>query len=653
MTLPSGWLSGGASYIEVNYQQWNPTVFNTTRLPATSTNAWSGGTPVPAGTTCRLIGGTGGNCIVIEQLCFDENMVPILPCEIFAPTGSFIVLKSEFQTQAPTQYLGMIIGDDYESTSKNDWANITYSTDVTGHTIGSNTDTVIVNLGPTAPAITSADSTTFTYNSAGTFTVTATGAPTPTLSESGPLPGGVSFTDNGDDTATLAGTPTAVGSFPFTITAQNGIDSPATQPFTLTVSPANQTITVTTAPPLTANYGTSFGVAATASSGLVVAITATGVCTVTGTTTTATSTGTVTSATIAMTSGTGSCTVYFNQAGNTNYNAAPQVCPSQPTAAAKIGSTVNIVSNAPNPSAPGQGVVVSFTVTGNGSPTGSVTVSASTGESCTGGLTPGAPSAGSCSLTFFTVGSRTLTAYYSGDLNFSLSASTTTVTQTVNGPLASVLPSSVNFGTVYLGTITVKSVTVTNVGNAPMTITTPFFSILSGGDPSEFAEVNLCPKSLPAGKSCTIEVAFAAGPYYTLQTATLSVTDSAYNSPQTVTLTATVINPQAWLSAWSLSFGTVSVGTPSAAQAVTLKNTGTTTLTITGIALAGADPNDFSETNTCLPPVNPSGTLGAGTSCTINVTFTPQAKGSRSGKVVITDNALLSPQVISLSGKGD
>ena len=58
-----------------------------------------------------------------------------------------------------------------------------------------------------APAITSADSTTFTTGTSGTFTVTTTGFPTPALSETGALPTGVTFVDNGDGTATLAGTP--------------------------------------------------------------------------------------------------------------------------------------------------------------------------------------------------------------------------------------------------------------------------------------------------------------------------------------------------------------------------------------------------------------------------------------------------------------
>jgi len=91
-----------------------------------------------------------------------------------------------------------------------------------------------------APVLTSADHTTFAVGSAGTFTVTTNaGVPaTTTITETGPLPSGVSFTDNGDGTATLAGTPAATtgGSYPLTITASNGVNPDAQQAFTLTVT---------------------------------------------------------------------------------------------------------------------------------------------------------------------------------------------------------------------------------------------------------------------------------------------------------------------------------------------------------------------------------------------------------------------------------
>ena len=95
-------------------------------------------------------------------------------------------------------------------------------------------------VGTAAPNITSAASATFTLGTAGTFTVTSTGAPVAALSETGTLPSGVTFVDNGNGTATLSGTPAAGtgGTYALTITANNGVAPNATQNFTLTVNQA-------------------------------------------------------------------------------------------------------------------------------------------------------------------------------------------------------------------------------------------------------------------------------------------------------------------------------------------------------------------------------------------------------------------------------
>jgi hypothetical protein len=86
-----------------------------------------------------------------------------------------------------------------------------------------------------APAITSPNNTTFIVGQNGSFTVTATGTPTPTLSETGALPNGVTFNAN---TGVLSGTPTVPGIFNITFTATNGVSPDAVQAFTLTVNQA-------------------------------------------------------------------------------------------------------------------------------------------------------------------------------------------------------------------------------------------------------------------------------------------------------------------------------------------------------------------------------------------------------------------------------
>src|ERR1700682_278995 len=105
-----------------------------------------------------------------------------------------------------------------------------------------------------APAITSANNTTFTVGTAGTFTVTATGTPAPTRGETGALPAGVTFNAT---TGVLSGTPPVIGPFPITFTAQNGTAPNATQKFTLTVNPAT---TVNHAPVITSASSTTFTV---------------------------------------------------------------------------------------------------------------------------------------------------------------------------------------------------------------------------------------------------------------------------------------------------------------------------------------------------------------------------------------------------------
>ncbi len=101
-------------------------------------------------------------------------------------------------------------------------------------------------------------------------------------------------------------------------------------------------------------------------------------------------------------------------------------------------------------------------------------------------------------------------------------------------------------------------------------------------------------------------------------------------------------SPGVSLSTNSLSFGDQSINLASPAQALTLTNPGTNNLNISALATSG----DFAQTNTCAPAVAP------GASCTVRVTFTPTAAGTRTGSITITDDAAGSPQTVSLTGVG-
>ncbi|RKR86272.1 glucose/arabinose dehydrogenase [Micromonospora pisi] len=91
----------------------------------------------------------------------------------------------------------------------------------------------------------------------------------------------------------------------------------------------------------------------------------------------------------------------------------------------------------------------------------------------------------------------------------------------------------------------------------------------------------------------------------------------------------------------SLSFGAQNVNTSSAAQAVTIRNTGTAAVALTGVVTGG----DFSQTNTC------GSSLAAGATCTVNVTFRPTAAGARSGSLTVTP-ATGSVLTVPLAGTG-
>ncbi|WP_353072170.1 choice-of-anchor D domain-containing protein [Tunturiibacter gelidiferens] len=127
-------------------------------------------------------------------------------------------------------------------------------------------------------------------------------------------------------------------------------------------------------------------------------------------------------------------------------------------------------------------------------------------------------------------------------------------------------------------------------------------------------------------------------------TAQVTVTNPApgggTSSTQVFTIMAAI--PQFASSTTSVTFGSISLGTSSAAQAITLTNSGTAVLSISGVAASG----DFSQTNTCV------GTLAVSATCQVSIVFTPTVVGQRTGTLTLSDNATGSPQTVTLSGAG-
>lgn len=303
--------------------------------------------------------------------------------------------------------------------------------------VGSSDGQVTINVNE-APAITSAGTTSFTVGVPNTFTISTTGFPSGAsmvLSQTGALPGGVTFTDNHDGTATLAGTPNAgtVAAYPLTITANNGIGSAFNQSFNLNVGKANSVSNVAASPnpsvvgqsvTFTATITTSAAAGASPPTGTVtfldgVTPLASGVPLVGGVATFSTS---------ALTLGAHSITVTHSGDGNLNGSTSTVLSFSVNQAA-----SVTSVTSSLNPSVNGQSVTFSATVaaTGgaSGTPTGTVTF--------LDGVTPLASNvtlvggAASFSTGALGAGSHSITVAYNGDANFGTSTSSA-LTQTVN-----------------------------------------------------------------------------------------------------------------------------------------------------------------------------------------------------------------------------
>ncbi|HET9407159.1 MAG TPA: FG-GAP-like repeat-containing protein [Candidatus Sulfotelmatobacter sp.] len=112
------------------------------------------------------------------------------------------------------------------------------------------------------------------------------------------------------------------------------------------------------------------------------------------------------------------------------------------------------------------------------------------------------------------------------------------------------------------------------------------------------------------------------------------------------TVSVLLQTPTVSLSKTSLVFADQVIGTSSTPQTLTFTNTSGLTLNFSSIAISGTNAIDFGQTHSC------GSSLRTGASCTLTVTFTPNHVGPRAASLVISDNAMGTPQVIALSGTG-
>ena len=203
-------------------------------------------------------------------------------------------------------------------------------------------------------------------------------------------------------------------------------------------------------------------------------------------------------------------------------------------------------------------------------------------------------------------------------------------------PMAMVSPSLLAFGSVATGATSGSlPITVTNAGNSPLNVTgavtTAPFSIAGP----------VCPSAVARLATCEIPVVFApstAGQ----QNGQVSLQVDVADAKPVVLVAGTAVNPSLTATPGSLSFSNQTVGSTSVGQTVTLTNTSSVAVTITSVTANGP----FALTSQC------GASLAAAATCSIAVTFTPTTVGQQIGSLIISDDAVGSPQNISLSGSG-
>ena len=202
-------------------------------------------------------------------------------------------------------------------------------------------------------------------------------------------------------------------------------------------------------------------------------------------------------------------------------------------------------------------------------------------------------------------------------------------------PAMTVAPGSLTFTAQAVGTASgAQTISVTNSGTAALTVS----QIVTSGD---FTETDNCVGTVAVGAACSVQVRFAPGATGT-RTGLVTIYGNVAGGQATVALGGVgVAAASIVLSPVSVTYSGTNVGSASAAQNITISNTGGVVASLQTPLVSG----DFLiSANTCGP------TLAAGVGCTVSVEFVPTASGARSGSFSIKDS--VGTQTASLSGVG-
>jgi len=201
-------------------------------------------------------------------------------------------------------------------------------------------------------------------------------------------------------------------------------------------------------------------------------------------------------------------------------------------------------------------------------------------------------------------------------------------------------PGSVAFGNVPVGTTISQPVQLKNPGTGSATIS----SVSASGAGFSTSGLTL-PLTLPAGGTKNFTLTFkptAIG----AESGTITLKSNSGAKELTLNVSGTGLTGTRTISASaaSLAFGNATIGSAEK-LAVTLKNTGNSNVTISGVSMTGVGASSFG----CALS---GSTIAPGQTATLNVTFAPTSAQLLNGSVKISSNATNSPSVIALSGTG-
>ncbi|MEI6179616.1 MAG: choice-of-anchor D domain-containing protein [Chloroflexales bacterium] len=207
------------------------------------------------------------------------------------------------------------------------------------------------------------------------------------------------------------------------------------------------------------------------------------------------------------------------------------------------------------------------------------------------------------------------------------------------------IPASLSFSNQPVGSVGLtQTLTISNPSVLALTVSG---TTLTGDFTRNGGTCSLSyPFTVVPGGSCTLDLAFAPQ-RLGRRAGTLSVTSNATVSTKSVSLSGTSTVPALGFGPASLSFADQLVGTTSPSQSLTLTNPGTAPLVLNTVTPS----SEYQVVSTTCAQPYPA-TLAPGASCTVSLSFTPQASGARPGTLTVGSNVPGSPYSARLSGKG-